>query len=111
MKTMAMMKKNKTDKMFDVDNLEHKMNLSIFNAGYNAAVFEDEDDELVEELMGDPEFRVRHISSVTNAALDFFSSFKRCEENQYEFFCFIGYLTDIRYREIPEEVVNKAFGE
>ena len=105
------MKTNKIDKMFDGDNLEHTMNLSIFNAGFDAAVFEDEDDETIEELMLDPEFRVRHISSVTNAALDFFSSFKRCKENQYQFFCFISYLADIRYKEIPEEVLDKAFGE
>ncbi len=105
------MKNKKTDKMFDADNLEHKIELSIFNAGYDAAVFEDDDAELVEELMSDPEYRVRHISSATNAAMDFFSSFKRCKENQYEFFCFIGYLADVRYGEIPEEVVNEAFGE
>ena len=105
------MENNNTDKMFDFDNHEHKMSLSIFNAGFDAALFEDDDAETVEELISSPEFRVRHISSVTNAAMDFFSSLKRCEENQYNLFSFISYLADVRYGEIPEEVVNEAFGE
>ena len=98
------MKKKKSEKMFDFDNFEHKMNLSIFNASFDASHFQDDDAEFVDELMSDPEYRLRHISYVTNAALDFFSSFKRCEENQKAFFMFISYLANIRYGEMPDEV-------
>ncbi len=101
----------KKEKMFDPENLEQKMELMTFAAGFNACTFQDDDQELVDELMSDPIWRLRHISTMVNEIGYFFTTYKKCEENQESIFEFMMFMTNQQFGVIPEDVWEEAFIE
>lgn len=97
----------KKEKMFEATK-KQQMEMCIFMAGYDAACF-DGDEDFVEEWMQDPEFRLRHVSFTTNAVMDFFSTYKKNEENQERIFNYVYYMVEVRYGKISAEIMDEFY--